>query len=92
MLRLVPASWIRWVGRLQFRVPLLRPLIEWAARRLRQGEHVLVHGVGKGLRFDPGGVLPGFALGTTEMEEQEILARYLDLGKVFYTGTVSRSR
>lgn len=42
------------------------------------------HGVGAGLKFNSHGGALGFALGTTEEEEQRTLARVLKPGHVFY--------
>jgi FkbM family methyltransferase len=42
------------------------------------------HGIGRGLRFDSRGGNPGYALGTSDMEEQNAIARHLSAGQVFY--------
>jgi len=84
LIRLVPPSLIRWLGQLQYRVPVLRPIIQKGSRLVRQGVHVILHGPARGLRFDPHGSMPGYALGTSEPEEQETLVRYLRSGHVFY--------
>jgi FkbM family methyltransferase len=82
--RLAPPSLLRWVGRLQFQVPMLAPLINFAAAKVRKGESVIRHGVGAGLKFDPCGGHPGYAMGTTEPQEQQMLAAHLKAGQVFY--------
>ena len=84
LLRLLPPSMIRWLGQLQYRVPVLRPIIQKGSRLVRRGVHVIPHGPARGLRFDPYGSLPGYALGTTEPEEQKMLVGYLRPGHVFY--------
>ncbi|SHL06286.1 FkbM family methyltransferase [Rhodothermus profundi] len=81
---LLPPSWIRWMGRLPFKLSVFRPFIDMIARFLRQGEHVMAHGIGKGLRFDPAGLRAGYALGTADLEEQKVLAAWLRCGQVFY--------
>ena len=73
-----------WLGRLQFQVPILAPLINWAGSSVRHGENVIRHGVGKGLKFDPRGGNPGYSLGTTEQAEQLLLSECLKPGDVFY--------
>ena len=80
----LPAPFIRFVGRLQFRIPFLRPLIERAAGNLAEGEGTIRHGVGAGLRFNATGGNVGYLLGTTEPEEQAALAGFLKPGAVFY--------
>jgi FkbM family methyltransferase len=82
--RIAPAGLVRLVGRAQFKVPYLRPLIKRAADSMPSGPQVMSHGIGKGLRFDPHGGNPGYALGTSDVEEQRVLARYLRPGGVFY--------
>ena len=84
ILRLLPATWIRWIGKLPFKLPILRPFIAIVDRHFKRGEHVMIHGIGKGLRFDAAGLRAGYALGTAELEEQKILATWLCSGQVFY--------
>jgi FkbM family methyltransferase len=81
---LLPPGVIRFFGRLQFRLPVVGPLIGLVGRRLVAGEGTIKHGVGAGLKFDATGLAPGFVLGTTDPREQEALARYLKPGGVFY--------
>lgn len=83
-LRLTPPSLIRAVGRWQFRVPLLRPVIDRVARGVAVGEGTIQHGVGQGLRFDAAGGFPGYLFGTTDLPEQRALQRHLRPGGVFY--------
>ncbi|HEX4794665.1 MAG TPA: FkbM family methyltransferase [Humisphaera sp.] len=84
IVRRLPPGWVRAAGQLQFRYPILAPLIRRAGAGFSRGESVMRHGVGKGLRFDPAGGNPGYALGTSDIEEQEALARLLKPGDVFY--------
>ncbi len=53
-------------------------------RGFRNAPRVIRHGEGAGLTFNPHGGALGFALGTTEEEEQRTLARVLQPGNVFY--------
>ncbi len=81
---LLPSSLIRAVGRLQFHVPILAPLIDRMARLLTSRTGTIQRGVGKGLTFDATDASPGFLTGTSELSEQHVLADFLGPGKVFY--------
>jgi FkbM family methyltransferase len=82
--RFAPRSLVQWLGRLQFKFPVLAPMINHLGARATQGENVMRHGIGRGLRFDSRGGHPGYALGTSDVEEQNALARLLAAGQVFY--------
>ena len=69
------------------------------ARRLRTGPRVVANGQAKGLRINPAGAHPGYALGTTEPDVQDLLAAHVRSGSVvwdvganigFYTVIASR--
>lgn len=79
----LPPSFVRAVGRTQFRSPLLATGVRLATGRLT-GTGTIRHGVGAGLRFDATGGYPGYLLGTTEPEEQAFVAAHLTPGDVFY--------
>jgi FkbM family methyltransferase len=81
--RLPPALLVR-LGRLRYSSRILRPLLEWAYRPLQHGEATISRGVGKGLRFDPAGGNPGYAIGSIAMPEQELLRRHLKTAATFY--------
>lgn len=83
LLAALPPGIIRFLGRLQFRVPFLRPVIQWAARRLTAQEGVIKYGVGAGLRFHSAGIA-GYLLGTSEPEEQALIAKLLNPSDTFY--------
>jgi FkbM family methyltransferase len=83
ILRLLPAPFIRAAGRLQFKVPALRKLINLVGHNLAQ-EGVIQRGAGKGLRFNARGSNPGYLAGTTEPLEQEVLLKHSPKGGVFY--------
>jgi FkbM family methyltransferase len=53
-------------------------------RPLQRGEATIHFGIGNGLRFDPAGGNPGYALGAIALPEQELLARHLKPGQTFY--------
>lgn len=80
----LPAHWIRSIGRLQFQLPVIGPVIGYIGRNVLATRGVIRHGIGSGLRFDATGGVPGFLFGTSEPAEQEALARYLRPGSVFY--------
>lgn len=80
----LPASWIRAIGSLQFRVPVIGPLIGFVGRRVLATSGVIRHGVGTGLRFDAAGSSPGFLFGTSDPDEQAVLVRFLKRGAVCY--------
>lgn len=82
-LRIVPSSTIRWAGKLQFRYPWTKTLIN-AVARLLTGKGTIVTGAGKGLYFNATGCNPGYLAGTSEPLEQELLIRYSTEGSVVY--------
>jgi len=84
MAQAMPPGLVRFVGQLQFKAPFLRPLIRRLGEQIASGEGVIRNGAGKGLRFDATGGYPGYLLGTTEPEEQALVARYVKSGGVFY--------
>jgi len=53
-------------------------------RPLQNGEQTIRFGIGKGLRFDPAGGNPGYALGAIALPEQQFLAENLRAGQTFY--------
>jgi FkbM family methyltransferase len=83
LLKLLPAPFIRAVGRLQFEFPILRKPINFLGQRLA-GRGVIQHGAGRGLRFDARGCNPGYLAGTSEPREQELILRYSTPGMVVY--------
>jgi FkbM family methyltransferase len=80
----LPRPWVRWLGQLQFKVPLLRPLIVGLGRLTTGGVGPIAGGVGAGLLFDNAGGYPGYSLGTTEPEEQEALQRLVREGMTVF--------
>lgn len=79
----LPPSLVRAVGRAQFRSPLVARAVSLATERLT-GSGTIRHGVGAGLLFDATGGQPGYLLGTSEPDEQALLAEHLGSGDVFY--------
>jgi FkbM family methyltransferase len=82
-LDLLPASVIRWIGR-QHRNRYLGPLVRRSSQRLRERPRTIARGQGRGLRFNPAGTHPGYALGTSEPEIQELLAANVKPGSVMW--------
>lgn len=81
----LPPRCIKALRRFASEKSLLNPLVEYVGRRITAKEWIIKHGVGKGLKFHPGeGVLPGQLIGTTDLEEQYVLAKHLNPGDVFY--------
>ena len=84
IISLLPPSFIRLIGRLQFQFPFLGKIFRYMAGRMSSNEGIIKYGLGAGLRFNATGGNPGYLLGTTEPEEQDTLQKYLKEGVVFY--------
>jgi FkbM family methyltransferase len=75
-----PLSWIKWLLKLDS-IPNL-PRV--ARLGLKKRNLTITEGVGAGLKFNTGAADSDFALGTYELPVQEILAKYLKSGDIFY--------
>jgi FkbM family methyltransferase len=80
----LPPGVIRFAGKLEHSVPLLSPMMRRAVRSMQLSDGVVVHGEAQGLRFNPAGTNPGYALGTSEPFLQTALADLLRTGMTFY--------
>ena len=80
----LPPDLIRMFGRLEKALPMLSPVIRRVVRSVQTEDGVISHGPGAGLRFNPAGANPGYALGTTEPVMQGKVAELLAPGSVFY--------
>ena len=80
----IPPSLVRAVGRAQSRNAVLQRLVKAATPALTAGEGTIARGCGQGLRFDATGGYPGYLLGTSEPEEQAVLAAHLGPGMTFF--------
>ena len=80
----VPTSWIKGVGRLQWKNPVARRTIDVVTRPLRRMDLTIARGAGKGLRFNAGGSHIGYVLGTTEPHVQDAFEKVIQPGMVFY--------
>jgi FkbM family methyltransferase len=84
LIGLVPASFIAFVSRNQWRSPLLRRVCVWGASFVKSRDGEILHGVGKGLRFNVSNSHSGFLLGSHEAEVQNALATVLKPGMTYY--------
>jgi FkbM family methyltransferase len=87
LLRLVgrlPQTWIKTIGRAQWKHPLLRTLYIRFAQRFRNQDLEIQKGVGKGLWFNGGRSNAGYVLGTTEPHVQHALGTVLQAGMTMY--------
>jgi FkbM family methyltransferase len=80
----LPPGVIRFAGKLEHSIPLLSPLIRRSVRSLQVSDGIVLHGEASGLRFNPAGTNPGYALGTSEPLVQQALADLLRPGMTFY--------
>lgn len=71
---LLPVSWIKAVSRAQWRHRWLKRGFNWCAGRFKNQDGEISNGIGKGLRFNPGGSNAGYLLGTSEPGVQAVLA------------------
>ncbi len=84
MLGHLPRRWLKAGSRLQWRHPLFKRLFQFVAGQLRWQDGTIQQGVGRGLRFNPGGANAGYLLGTSEPPLQEALRRILSPGMCVY--------
>jgi FkbM family methyltransferase len=80
----VPAPVLRWLGRVQFKVPLLRRLLSRVSAGVVSGEVTISKGLTRRMKMDATGAHPGYALETTEPVLQAALGDHLRPGDVFY--------
>jgi FkbM family methyltransferase len=80
----LPRSWLKTGSRLQWRHPFFKWLFELAAGQIRWREGAIQQGIGRGLRFNPGGANAGYVLGTYEPLMQQAFLRILQPGMCVY--------
>src|SRR5947209_14126827 len=81
---LLPQPWIKFVSGAQWRHPRLKRGFAWCAELFRNQDGTILHGVGKGLRFNPGRANAGFLFGTSELAVQYALSVLAKPGMVMY--------
>jgi FkbM family methyltransferase len=79
----VPLPAVQWIRRQQFR-PVIGPVVRAFGSRLRNRPRVVAHGQAAGLRIDPAGANPGYALGTSEALVQDVFAAHVPSGGVVW--------
>jgi FkbM family methyltransferase len=84
ILRAIPAPLLHFVSRNQYRSQYLRRVCAWGASWVKGRDGVILRGAGQGLRFNVAGSHSGFILGNHEAEVQEVLAKVLQPGMVYY--------
>ena len=84
VIRAVPPAWLEFVSHNQWRVPGLRRVLAWGASLVKSQDGLILHGLGKGLRFNVANSHSSFLLGNHEPEVQTALAAVLKPGMVYY--------
>ena len=82
--KFLPTSIIKFFGALQYKIPVVGPLIGKISKKFVAGQGKISRGLGKGLQIDASGFAPGFFLGTTDPLEQKAIEKFLSEGKVFF--------
>jgi FkbM family methyltransferase len=80
----LPAPILRWLGRIQFKVPAVRRLGARVAGQFLAQDMTIAHGPAKGMLINVAGAHPGYGLGTSEPVLQQALVQHLAPGAVFY--------
>lgn len=82
--RRLPSRVVAGLNRAQFRHPRLGRVLQVLARFTAAGETVIQRGPAAGLRIDATDSNAGYALGTSDPDEQGWLCRHLSPGAVFF--------
>lgn len=80
----VPHRWLIRIASLQYRFPFLRPILQAASHLFRNRDTVMQNGIGRGLCFNTGGSIAGYALGNSEPDLQNALEMLVQEGMVVY--------
>jgi FkbM family methyltransferase len=80
----VPIPVIQLVSRTGARFPWLKRRLNWYRDTLRNQNGIILHGAGKGLRFNAGPSNVGFLLGSVDMDVQRALQTVVRSGHVVY--------
>lgn len=81
---MMPRSWIKAVSKASWKHPGVRRVFDWSARRMGKQQGTIRQGIGKGLRFSPGGSNAGYLLGTSEPGVQRAMLTILKPGMTFF--------
>jgi FkbM family methyltransferase len=84
VLGVVPSGFLRFLSRNQSRSRTLRRICAWGASMVKGQDAVILRGAGQGLRFNVAASHSAFILGNHEPEVQEVLAKVLRPGMVYY--------
>lgn len=84
IIRLVPPGFLRFLSLQQQRSRTLRKICAWGASWVKRQDATILHGTGKGLRFNVAASHSAFILGSHEGEVQELLANILTPGMVYF--------
>jgi len=84
ILRLVPSGFLRFLSLQQQRSRTLRRICARCASWVKDQDATILHGTGKGLRFNVAGSHSAFILGNHEPEVQELLEKILRPGMTYF--------
>ena len=84
MIGLLPLPVIKRISALRWSDPVVRRLSGVGLRPLNSQDQVILKGAGKGLKFNPGGSNPGYALGTSEPFVQDALVHLVKPGMTVF--------
>src|SRR4051812_5069661 len=80
----LPASLIDASATLRSRYPWLKRTTDWMPNLLRNREHQIQLGLGRGLRFNSGNSAAAFVMGNHDMVVQSVMSRLLEPGMTVY--------
>jgi FkbM family methyltransferase len=81
---LVPHRWLMRIASLQYRFPVLKPVLQAVSRRFRNRDTIIQTGIGRGLKFNTAGSIAGYAVGISEPDLQNALQLVTREGMVVY--------
>jgi FkbM family methyltransferase len=81
---MVPPGFLRFLSLQQQRSKTLRRICAWGASWVKGQDATILHGTGKGLRFNVAASHSAFILGNHETEVQELLANILKPGMTYF--------
>jgi len=80
----IPLPLIKSISRARWQHPWLKRWLERGVDVFRDQDGIIKHGVGQGLRFNIGGTVAGFLLGSSEPTIQKVLQMLVQPGAVVY--------